>query len=111
MEAKFKRVVFKDEWIRVDPWVTRMECFEFENYALGWQFQASARELRLIERNQMWGHHVVQIRNDDYTFTWADVLGPEFIPEVNPDPEHLLRVEAMLRAAAAKWSHFLEGME
>ena len=119
MEAKFKRVVYLDEWIRVQvQGQLHLEApYEFQNYALGWRIEPTPRELRLLEGNRMFGHEflVLVLPAEDRTviqhFTFADVIGPAFIPEVHEDPEHLLAVQCQIITATAKWSLFLETME
>ena len=128
MNPVFKRVVFTDEWICPDAcWLSRImrhqvsplhwillplprKPCEFPNYALGYRFEASDRELRLIEANQFYAHIALQLHDNFHPLTFADVLGPEFVPEVNPSEAELLRVEARVRESAAIWTHFFESM-
>jgi hypothetical protein len=127
MEAKFKLVEFKDEWLAPSaslfsrlirwPWPLRWiltplprETAECSNYVLGFQFVPSERELRLIRRHNLFSHIAVTIRDTDPSPTLADVLGPAFVPEVNPSFRVLLRTEALVREGAVIWTHYLEAM-
>jgi hypothetical protein len=111
MEPKFKRVSYVDEWIVIGHSMKLGPPYEFKNYALGWLLEATARELALIEANEMFGEQALILRSNERGFTFAEVLGPEFIPEVSRDPEHLLKVQAYVSAAAAKWTIFFDSME
>jgi hypothetical protein len=127
MEAKFKLVEFTDEWTIPSatlldkiirwPWPARWilsplprKPSEYSNYALGFQFVPSDRDIRLIRKHNLFSHYAVQVHGTDAPLTLADVLGPEFVPEVNPSFRVLLRVEALVREAAAIWSHQLDSM-
>lgn len=128
MEAIFKRVVFTDEWVSPDasffsrlirlPWLP-FRCvlsplprkpIEFPNYVLGYRLEATPRELKLIQTGDMFGHPVVTVHQGDPALTFADLLGPELLPEVSPSVEELLRVEALIREAAVIFSHFFQSM-
>jgi hypothetical protein len=117
MEAEFKRVVFIDERFEFGfsyfgvrpPAVIRL--IEFPNYALGYRFTATDRELELIERNQMKNHFALQLHNNFYALTFADLLSEEFIPEVNPSQTELLQIEARVREAAFVWTLFFENLD
>src|SRR5213594_3353820 len=111
MNAVFKRVVFTDEWICPDAsWLSRIlrhhlsplhwilppsprKACEFPNYALDYRFEATESELQLIEANQFYGHIALRLHDNFHPLTFADLLGPEFVPEVNPSQAELLRVE------------------
>jgi hypothetical protein len=123
----FTRLVFTDEWLLRDwtwfsplvrwlrpvawvlPWRPR-KSGEFPNYVLGYRLEPTPRELKLIQANNMFGHAVVSVHDGDRPLTFADILGPELVPEVNPSIDELLRVEAVVREAAVIWSHFFESM-
>jgi hypothetical protein len=128
MEAfLFKRVVFTDEWPSpCGTWFSRLARWprplawvlpphprkiqEFPNYVLGYRLEPTPRELKLIQSSEMFGHAVVTVHDGDRALTFADLLGPELVPEVSPYMEELLRVEALIREAAAIWSHFFQSM-
>src|SRR5437867_11713630 len=80
MEAKFKRVVFRDEWMSWRPpnldvaskfllrWILPAipeKSYEFTNYALGYRFEATQRELDLIRSKQMFGQPALTLRPED----------------------------------------------
>jgi hypothetical protein len=128
MEAfLFKRVVFTDEWplpnwtwfdhmVRRVPPIAWMlsprprKIQEFPNYVLGYRLDPTPRELKIIQTSQMFGHAVVTVHQGDRPLTFADILGPELVPEASPEIEELLRVEALIREAAVIWSHFFKSM-
>src|SRR5262245_5474287 len=124
----FKRVVFTDEWIapcgssfseRVRKWAPiswilsprPRKSVEFPSYILGYRLEATPRELTLIQRHKMFGHAVVTVHAGDPPLTFADLLGPELVPEVSPYIDQLLRVEGLIREAAAMWSLFFQSMD
>ncbi len=111
MEAKFKRVVLDDEWMTVQEALGGGRSYRFESYALGWRLEPTPRELRLIEINKMFGRSALTIRQEEGGFNFAEVISPEFIPEVSQSPEHLLRIQALIQAAAAKWTIFFDSMD
>jgi len=82
----------------------------FQNYALGFRFVASPRELEIITSNDMFGHVALAIGDTD-ALTFADLLAPALIPEVHWSVDHLLEFECEIRESAAKWSHFLASMD
>ncbi len=123
----FKRVVFTDEWLLPNgTWFTRLmrwipplawmlsphprKAGEFPNYILGYLLEPTPRELKLIQSSEMFGHAVVTIHHGDRPLTFADLLGPELVPEVSPEMEELLRVEMAIREASVIWSHFFQSM-
>jgi uncharacterized Zn-finger protein len=125
MEAIFKRVVFIDEWVApqensVDLFFLRLlrlnlsflpcptDCFV--NYALGYRFEATGRELHLIDSNDMYCQTALTLPSTGHPRLFIELLSPRFVPEVNPSPMELLRVEACVRKAAAVWTHFFESM-
>jgi hypothetical protein len=128
MEAKIcKRVVFTDEWpVPNGTWFTRLlrwprplawlmpphprKIREFPNYVLGYRLEPTPRELKLIQTSEMFGHSVVTIHRGDRPLTFVDLLGPELVPEVSPEIEELLRVEALIRESAVIWSQFFQSM-
>lgn len=127
MEAIFKRVVFPDEAFEFAPpkpgfvgWCSAI-CFgffpppvarirEFQNYALGYKWSATDRELELIKTHQMFGHIALKLNEEFPALTFGELLGPEFIPDVNPSQTELLRIEARVREAALTWSLFFENL-
>src|SRR6185295_14161305 len=111
MEALFKRVVYLDEWIKINENLTLGTSFEFEQYALGWRWEATPREIEIIETNKMWRHPAITLRTDEGYFCFANVLGPQFIPEVNGSQEALLRIQSMVTARAVQWTIFFETMD
>lgn len=128
MEAHFKREVFVDEGFEFVPpnadvprWCTDLwrELFppavagtrEFQNYALGYRWTASDREFELLQRNKMFGHVALKLHEDFPPLTFADLLGPEFIPEVNSSQAELLRIEGRVREAALTWTLFFENLD
>ncbi|MGH8247430.1 MAG: hypothetical protein ACREUU_13480, partial [Gammaproteobacteria bacterium] len=128
MEAiLFKRAVFLDEWpLPNGTWFSRLVRWprplawvltphprriqEFPNHVLGYRLDPTPRELNIIQTSRMFGHAVVTVHEGDRPLTFADLLGPELVPEVNPSFEELLRVEALIREAAVIWSHFFQSM-
>jgi len=123
----FKRVVFTDEWLLPNgTWFTRLvrrlpplawmlsphprKVGEFRNYVLGCGLKSTPRELKLIQSSEMFGHPVVTVHQGDRPLTFADLLGPELVPEVSPEIDELLRVEMAIREAAVIWSHFFQSM-
>ena len=128
MEVYFsKRAVFTDEglapsgsWfsdaVRMVPLLAwflpplRRKRVEFPSYILGYRLEPTPRELRLIHTNKLFGHAVVTVHQGDRPLTFADLLGPELVPEVSPDVEELLRVEGALREANVIWTRFFESM-
>jgi hypothetical protein len=84
------------------------EIREFENYVLGFRWKPTERELRLIQKNGLWSHVAIPLHHDAPAITFADVLGPEFVPEVNPSHTELLRSEGRIRAAALSWTRRFE---
>ncbi len=128
MEALFKRVVFMDEAFEFAPskpglvgWCSTIyrgffpppvvNIREFQNYALGYKWVATDRELELIKANQMFGHIALKLHEEFPALTFADLLGPEFIPEVNPSQTELLRIESRVREAALTWTLFFENLD
>jgi|SRR6185503_15011305 len=128
MEAiLFKRVVFTDEWLLPDwNWFSRAvrwlppvawvlphhprKIEEFPNYVLGYRLEPTPRELNIIKSSQMWGHAVVTVHHGDRALTFADLLGPELVPEVSAYMGELLRVEAVIREASVTWTHFFQSV-
>lgn len=115
MDAIFKRVTYLDEWLKPNRFLgfgaTSLRPIEMKVYALGYRFEANPRELQLIECNEMFGHWALVFPDWGERLTFADLLSPELVPEVHWSEEHLLEVEGMVRAAAAKWTHFFESMD
>ena len=128
MKAIIKRVIFKDEWIIPGPgdhrWLVRAtmklfrwviprypaKTYQFTNYALGFRWEASPRELDTIQSKDLFGQPALTIRDGDAPIFFADLLGPEFIAEINPSQTELLRVEGKVREAAMLWTHSFETM-
>jgi hypothetical protein len=129
MESIFKRIVVKDTWIDcanppgtnlvarikyyrdwILPPIPRGE-YQFKNYALGFRWLATPHEIELMQTNDILGKAALQLHDNFHPLTLADLIGPEFIPEVNLSEMELLRVEARVREAAIGWTHFLEGLE
>jgi hypothetical protein len=128
MEAHFKRIVFPDEAFEFAPpghgftgWCVSawhgffpppvLRVREFQNYALAYRWTASDRELELIKAHQMFGHVALKLHDDFPPLTFADLLGPEFIADVNPSQTELLRIEARVREAALTWTLFFENLD
>lgn len=129
MEAHIKRAVFMDEWIDIGPNggpgflgfikdirrefipPAARRTYEFQNYVLGYRWTATERELEILRANGMLGHIALQLHDNYPPLTFADLLGPEFIPEVNPSQTELFRVEGRVREAAARWTFFLENLD
>lgn len=129
METNVKRVVFMDTWIECRPlggpgiraWLRDFwreifppparGTYEFQNYALGYKWTATEREMELLQSNGMLGHKALKLHDNYPPLTFADLLGPEFIPEVNPSQAELLRIEARVREAALAWTLFLENLD
>jgi hypothetical protein len=127
MDAKFKLITFTDEFLAPSaslfsrlvrwPWPLRWvlpplprESSECLNYVLGFQFVPTERELMLIRQHNLFSRIAVTIRETDPSLTLADVLGPEFVPEVSASLDALLRTESLVRRGAAIWSHYLEAI-
>lgn len=128
MTPSFKRRVFQDEWFSLDPsplarlirqpffplaWVLpplRSKTYRFPNYALGWRVEATDAQMDLIRLNNMLPQPFITLRNGDPAITFAQALGPDWIPEINPNQAALLQVEAQVRAACVTWTHFLDSM-
>jgi hypothetical protein len=119
MEAIFKRVVFRDEWIRPKPWPWPLswfqpprkgESFEFLSYGLCYRWEATDREGQLIRAHDMLAQPALTLSSNDQPVTFAEILGPEFVPEVHHSQMHLLSVEARILTAATTWTRFFEGM-
>lgn len=115
MEPIFKTVCYDDEWALITDERTLGNPYLYSTYALGWRIQATAREFELIRANQMFGHCAVTLLPRDpnhkaRSFTFAEVLGPELIPEVNQANEQLIKVSVQIREAAATWNLFFENM-
>lgn len=128
MEAHFKRTVFVDEKFEFPPqqpgfigWFinTRRELLppkvlrsvQFPNYALGYKFEATVRELELIGQNQMRLHPALKLHDNFPALTFDDLLSGEFVPEVNPSQSELLQVESRVREAAFTWTLFFENLD
>jgi hypothetical protein len=129
MEVIIKRCVFTDEWFAPKPsrfkwripilstWIKlclpprETPTQEFKNYALGFRFEPTPRELEIIQSNNLFGHPALKIRETDQPITFAEILGPEFVPELNPSQASLLSVEAKVRQAAITWSHFFKSLD
>lgn len=128
MEADIKRGVFKDEWIDIGayggpgirgfikevcrelfPPATR-RTYEFQNYVLGYRWTATDREMDILRANGMFGHIALHLHDNYPPLTFADLLGPEYIPDVNPNQAELFRIEGRVREAAVKWTLFLENL-
>lgn len=58
----------------------------------------------------MFSHVGLRLHENLDSFTLAELIGPEFIPEVSSSWDVLLPIEVHVRAAAAKWTHLLESM-
>jgi len=129
MKAIFKRVVFKDEWLEGPPrhrhwfianlqetwawvWPPRpLKTREFTDYALGFRWEATPAELELIRQGDLFGQPALQLRDYEPPFTFAELLGPEFIPEINSNQAELFQIEAKVRSAALVWTHSFENMK
>lgn len=130
MSPTFKLVVFTDEGLTPDltsplaktishfplflrPALPPMphKSFTFTNYALGYRFDATQREMQKIREHKMFNQTALSLRPNDPPLTFADLLGPELIPEVNPSQQELLRIEARVREAALIWTRFFEGIK
>lgn len=85
--------------------------YEFQNYVLGYRWTATEQELEILRANGMFGHIALQLHDNYPPLTFADLLGPEFIPEVNPSQAELFRIECRVREAAVKWTLFLENLD
>ncbi len=129
MEVIIKRVVFPDEWFAPKParfkWrvpivsalmelclpPTETPTQEFKNYALGFRFEPTPRELEIIQSNNLFGHPALKIRETDRPITFAEILGPEFVPEIDPSQAALLSVEGKVRQVAIAWTHFFKSLD
>lgn len=127
MKAIVKRVILTDEALVCNPpnpqgfiqsigkflnWWTPPEIgqtYEYTAYALGYRFEATPEELNLIHANGMLSQVALKLHDNYRPLTFGDLLGPEYVPEVNSQAE-LLRAEARIREAAASWSHFFATM-
>jgi hypothetical protein len=127
MKADIKRVILTDEALVCTPpkpkgliqkigkllnWWTPPEIgetYEYTAYALGFRFEATAEELNLIHANGMLSQVALKLHDNFRPLTFSDLLGPEYVPEVNSQAE-LLRVEARVMEAAASWTHFFATM-
>ena len=125
MQAILKQVVFTDEGFRINAsllsrilrWPFRwilppppyVRC-EFPNYLLAYRLETTSRELKLIKTNNMFCHPVLTLREEDGPLTFADLLGPEFVPEVSPHIDDLLMIQARVYEAAICWSRVLQSM-
>ena len=63
-----------------------------------------------IRTNNLLSQPFVLLHKGDPAISFADVLGPQWIAEINPEQQNLLQVECRVREAAAMWTHFLESM-
>jgi hypothetical protein len=130
MSPIFKLVVFEDEGLTPDltsPKAKMIFCFPmllrpalpaiphksytFTNFALGYGFDATQSEMKKIREHDLFNQTALTLRPNEPLLTLADLLGPELIPEVNPNQQELLRVEARVREAALIWTHFFQGMK
>ena len=111
MEAQFWRVVYEDVWRRLDD-TNLGEKYTFQNSAIGWRFEGTRRERMLIRENNL--HHTIAVELlpplVEVRFTMAYALGRGFIPYVTWDVDEQLEVQAVVTAAAAKWTLFFETM-
>ena len=111
MEAKFQRVIYEDVWRRLD--CNRLgEKYAFQNSAIGWRLEATRRERMLIRANRLRDIIAVELLPPlvETGFTMAYALSPSFIPYVTSDFDEQLHVQAVVTAAAAKWTIFFETM-
>jgi hypothetical protein len=111
MEAQFRRVLYEDVWRHLDA--TKLgEKFAFQNSAIGWRLEATRRERMLIRRNRLQASIAVELLPPlvETRFTMAYALSPAFIPYVTSDIDEQLQVQAVVTAAAAKWTIFFETM-
>lgn len=129
MEAIIKRCVFTDEWFKPKPrlplWQDRFvetlrrlycapveaETQEFKNYALGFRFSPTSREMEIIQTNNLFSYPALKLRDNDAPITFGELLGPEFVPEVNPSQAELLGIEGKVRQAAISWTHFFKSID
>jgi len=119
MLAIFKRIIFMDEWIRPEPWPWPACWFcrprdpvsyEFVTYALGYRWEATDREWAIIRKHKMLQQPAVTLSANDPPVTFAEILGPELVPEVHPDQMQLMSVEMRLRSSALSWTRFFENV-
>ncbi len=128
MEPKFKRKAFLDEWISISASPLRLKLrqapsplsfvlppipgtpYTFTNFVLGFRCEATEREMELIATNNLFDQTFFSNPSQSTPITFAEVLGPEWIPEVNPSQMVLLQAEARVRQAAAAWTHFFESL-
>ena|ERR1051325_6319184 len=111
MESKFQRVVYEDVWRRLD--CSRLgKKYALQNSAIGWHLEATHRERMLIRAHKLRDSIAVRFLPPlvETGFTMAYALGPGFIPYVTPDIDEQLHVQAVVTAAAAKWTIFFETM-
>jgi hypothetical protein len=109
MEAKFQRVVYEDVWRLLNP--SKLgDKYAFQNSAIGWRFEATHRERLLITENKLRDAVAVVLLPPlvEARFTMAYALAQGFIPYVTSDIDEQLEVQAVVTAAAAKWTIFLE---
>jgi hypothetical protein len=117
-----------DEWINIGPSggpgilgflkdlrreffpPTNCRTYEFQNYVLGFKWTATDKEVATLRANGMLGHIALRLHDNYPPLTFADLLGTEYIPEVNPSQPELFRVEGQIREAAAKWTLFLANL-
>src|SRR5277367_6297900 len=110
MTAEIRRSIFLDEWIAITPsplgsllrhrsWPLRwvlpplpVKPYTFTNYALGFRCEATERELEIIKANNLFAQTFVLLPPGKTAITFADVLGPEFVPQVNPSQSELLGI-------------------
>ena len=128
MDLIIKRCVFTDEWFKPQPADSLTTRFlgilirlyfppapapthEFKNYVLGFRFEATPRELELIQANSLFGHPALKLREGEPPITFAEILGPEFVPEVNPSQAALFGIESKLRQTAIAWTHFFRSID
>jgi len=78
---------------------------------LGYRWEANERELELIRSYKMYGEIAIQPHKQGIRITFADILGPEYIPEVNCSQSELLNMEIRVRQAAISWSRFFETIQ
>ena len=128
MEAKFTRKCFLDEWVTFNASPLSLKLrrptsllsrvlqpipgtpYTFTNYVLGFRCEATQAEMDLIKANKLFGQAFISIHAEDPPITFADILGPEWLPEVSSSQGALLQVEARVRFAAVSWTHFFESM-
>ena len=111
MQAKFQRVIYEDVWRSLD--CNRLgEKYAFQNSAIGWRLEVTHRERMLIRAHKLRDTIAVRFLSPlvETGFTMAYALSPGFIPYVTSDIDEQLQVQAVVTAAAAKWTIFFQTM-